>query len=66
MEAEPVERLRAIAARMAELKPSPTATVFYELISAEEHKELAFRCVEIGRMLGSVIRNPAPLRISER
>ena len=29
-------------------------------ISAEEHKDLTARCAEVGRMLGSMIQNPAP------
>jgi len=33
MEAEPYDQLRAIAGRLAALRPSPTAAVFYELMS---------------------------------
>jgi four helix bundle protein len=29
-------------------------------LSTEEHQDLTARCAEIGRMLGSMIRNPAP------
>jgi four helix bundle protein len=29
-------------------------------LSAEEHSDLTARCAEIGRMLGSMIQNPAP------
>lgn len=29
-------------------------------ISAEEHDDLTTRCVEVGRMLGAMIQNPAP------
>jgi four helix bundle protein len=29
-------------------------------ISAEDHGNLTARCAEVGRMLGSMIRNPAP------
>jgi four helix bundle protein len=29
-------------------------------LSEEEHKDFTIRCAEIGRMLGSMIQNPAP------
>ena len=32
-------------------------------ISADEHKDLTARCAEVGRMLGSMIQNPAPFLI---
>jgi four helix bundle protein len=32
-------------------------------ISADEHKDLTTRCAEVGRMLGSMIQNPAPFLI---
>src|SRR5262245_65329842 len=37
-----------------------------EYISAEEHSDLAARCAEVGRMLGSMIQNPSPFCSSER
>lgn len=30
-------------------------------ISKDEHKQLSSRCSEVGRMLGSMLRNPEPL-----
>jgi four helix bundle protein len=33
-------------------------------ISAAEHGELAAMCVEIGRMLGAMLRNPGPFLLS--
>jgi len=32
-------------------------------ITAEEHSDLSTRCAEIGKMLGSMIRNPRPFLI---
>jgi len=32
-------------------------------ISPEEHKDLATRCAEVGRMLGSMIQNPTPFLV---
>ena len=32
-------------------------------ISVEEHRNLSIRCAEVGRMLGSMIQNPAPFLI---
>jgi four helix bundle protein len=29
-------------------------------LSVEDHKNLAARCVEVGKMLGSMIQNPTP------
>src|SRR5258708_678179 len=29
-------------------------------ITADEHKDLTARCVEVGKMLGAMIQNPAP------
>ena len=35
-------------------------------IKSEEHTELAVLCQEIGRMLGSMIKNPGPFLILDR
>jgi four helix bundle protein len=35
-------------------------------ITAEAHKDLTTRCAEVGRMLGSMIQNPAPFLSSPR
>ncbi len=35
-------------------------------ITVEQHGELISICVEIGKMLGSMINNPAPFLISDR
>jgi len=35
-------------------------------ITVEQHGELISLCVEIGKMLGSMINNPAPFLISDR
>ncbi len=35
-------------------------------ITAEEHKDLAARCTEVGSMLGSMIQNPTPFLVSPR
>ena len=35
-------------------------------ISADRHGELTGLCVEIGKMLGSMIKNPTPFLIAER
>jgi four helix bundle protein len=34
-------------------------------ISAEEHRELAAECAEVGKMLGSMINNPDPFLIPD-
>jgi four helix bundle protein len=34
-------------------------------VAAAEHQDLTARCVEIGKMLGSMIQDPAPFLISE-
>jgi four helix bundle protein len=36
-----------------------------EYISAAEHADLSARCVEIGKMLGSMIQNPDPFLLSD-
>jgi len=36
-----------------------------EYITAEQHAELTGLCAEIGRMLGSMIKNPKPFLISD-
>jgi four helix bundle protein len=33
-------------------------------ITVEEHRDLSAHCAQIGKMLGSMIRNPAPFLIS--
>lgn len=35
-------------------------------LTAEKHAELTQRCGEIGRMLGAMMKNPAPFLISDR
>ena len=35
-------------------------------ISPEEHRDLATRCAEIGKMLGSMIQNPTPFLCPSR
>ena len=35
-------------------------------ITAEQHAELVGLCQEIGKMLGSMIKNPGPFLISDR
>jgi len=37
-----------------------------EYITAEQHAELAELCLPIGRMLGSMMKNPAPFLIPHR
>jgi four helix bundle protein len=34
-------------------------------ISAQQHRELTSMCIEVGRMLGSMIRNPGPFLTSD-
>ena len=35
-------------------------------ITSAEHLEMTAKCTEIGRMLGSMIKNPSPFLIAER
>jgi four helix bundle protein len=35
-------------------------------ISADEHRDFAARCAEVGRMLGSMMQNPAPFLLKDR
>jgi len=35
-------------------------------LTADEHKDLTIRCAEVGRMLGSMIQNPAPFLSAPR
>jgi four helix bundle protein len=37
-----------------------------EYISADEHQRLTGLCIEIGRMLGSMIRNPKPFLLQSK
>ena len=37
-----------------------------ELITGEQHRDLARMCQEIGKMLGAMMKNPGPFLISDR
>jgi four helix bundle protein len=59
-EAHFVSKLTDCDGEIAETDTSLDFAKDCEYLSADEHADLAARCAEVGRMLGSMIQNPTP------